>query len=92
MSKVLERATANSPMEVKRGANSLLVSLANAMNSRQEVGAPMVVATLMGWAPRIASHTPKKIYLGDVHRVLQGTIFLGQHPLRYETFCKTTIY
>ena len=57
MANVMDRATRSATPSVKQGADRLLVSLANAMNSRQEIGAPMVIATLMGWAPRISSHT-----------------------------------
>ena len=60
LAKILERDNA-SPPEAKKGASALLVRLANSMNSRQEVGAPMVVATLMGWAPCIASQDRKNV-------------------------------
>lgn len=82
MSTVMERATKHTTPEIKRGANALLVSLANSMNSRQEIGAPMVIATMMGWAPRIASHNARKIRLSDVHHMLEKKIFVGVHPVR----------
>jgi hypothetical protein len=83
MAIVMERVTRYASPSVKQGADRLLVSLANAMNSRQEIGAPMVIATLMGWAPRVASHSVRTIKLGDVHRILRTKILLNLHPLQY---------
>lgn len=61
-------------------ANTLLVKLVNYANSRQEIGAPMAVATVMGWAPRVCSHTPRPVYLADVYRVLRSRVLKGFHP------------
>lgn len=89
LAKIMKTSKTTLTPQAQNGANSLLIKLANAMNSRQEIGAPMAVATLMGWAPCIASHTPKRINLYDVHRVLEGKIFCGLHPIRCVvfTFC-----
>lgn len=64
-------------------AHDLLVKFVNMANSRQEIGAPLAIATLMGWAPKIASHRPRKIFLGDVHRTLKTHVLKGLHPHRY---------
>lgn len=63
-------------------ADQLLVKFVNMTNSHQEIGAPMAIATLMGWAPRIASHKARKIFLADVHWVLRNRIFRQQHPFQ----------
>lgn len=63
-------------------ADQLLVKFVNMTNSRQEIGAPMAIATLMGWARRVGSHQMKKINLGDVHWMLRKYILKGQHPFQ----------
>ena len=74
--------SACSAQDIRSAADSLLVRFTNAINSRQEISAPMAIASMEGWAPSYTSHLPKKIFLSDVHRVIRTYILLGKHPLR----------
>jgi hypothetical protein len=70
--------------DVRSAADSLLVRFTNAINSRQEISAPMAIASMEGWGPSYSSHLPKKVFLADVHRVLRTYILVGKHPLQRE--------
>jgi hypothetical protein len=84
-----ERSTRNGRQQpdtvlTQAAAESLLVRFTNAINSRQEISAPMAIASMEGWAPVYTPHIAKKIYLSDIHRILRAFVL---PYARYDAVC-----
>jgi hypothetical protein len=61
-------------------AEALLVKFANAINSCQEISAPMAIASMEGWAPVYTPHLATNVFLSDVHHVLHTQIMHHINP------------
>jgi hypothetical protein len=53
-------------IDIRNHARHLLVRLMNKLNGLQEISAPMVIATMEGWAPSYTSHQYVSLYLPEI--------------------------
>lgn len=62
---------------VARG-KQMLVRVVNRLNSRQEISAPMMMASMEGWSPSYTSHEYVRIYMGDLFALANDVMKLSR--------------